>query len=212
MAVAQQRGPVAEPGPHHRGASAQRHGGPSRAEQLLFSGAMVLSAIHALDYAFVDREPGTSAGEHLASGLIPAAIAALLIVACARLRAWHEPPWLCSVERSQSGSATEPRSADSAGGASRRRLHRRPNCALRPRARLAGGGDAVALPPSGQAARPPLPPASAACGSFRDRRGGGAVSSRDGPPGQAGDSTAPTSAPPPAARRCCTGAPPAIRQ
>ena len=48
---------------------------------------MPLSAIHALDYAFVDHEPETSATDHLASGLIPTAIAALLIVCYPRVRA-----------------------------------------------------------------------------------------------------------------------------
>jgi hypothetical protein len=53
---------------------------PSRNNQLLFSAAIALSAIRALDHAFVDRETGTSASDHLASGLIPTATAMLLII------------------------------------------------------------------------------------------------------------------------------------
>lgn len=44
---------------------------PSRNHQLLFGAAIALSAIQALDYAFVDRETGISASDDLASGLIP---------------------------------------------------------------------------------------------------------------------------------------------
>jgi dienelactone hydrolase len=61
--------------------------GAGRREALLFRAAMAAIALHALDYAFVDREPGTAAGDHLLSGLVPTALAVALAVAYPRLRA-----------------------------------------------------------------------------------------------------------------------------
>ncbi len=50
---------------------------------------VVLAVIVAfvLDDAFVHPEPGTAAGDHLASGLVPAAILVCLAIAYPRLRA-----------------------------------------------------------------------------------------------------------------------------
>lgn len=47
---------------------------------------MAAAALWVLDDAFWHREPGTAIGDHLASGSIPAALAALLAVAYPRLR------------------------------------------------------------------------------------------------------------------------------
>lgn len=47
-----------------------------RCETLWFRAALAVIVVAVVDDAFVLPEPGTSAGEHLASGLVPAAIAA----------------------------------------------------------------------------------------------------------------------------------------
>ena len=57
-----------------------------RAERLVFRVAMVAAALWVLDDAYWHREPGTSVGEHLASGLVPVTLAALLALAYPRLR------------------------------------------------------------------------------------------------------------------------------
>jgi hypothetical protein len=48
---------------------------------------MVAAALWVLDDAFWHREPGTAVSDHLASGLVPVALAALLALAYPRLRA-----------------------------------------------------------------------------------------------------------------------------
>lgn len=48
---------------------------------------MALSAIHLWDYAFLQPQPGTSAGDHLVSGLLPVALLALSAAAYPRLGA-----------------------------------------------------------------------------------------------------------------------------
>ena len=58
-----------------------------RAETLVFRAAIAAAALWVLDDAFWHREPGTSAGDHLASGLIPVALAALAALFYPRLRA-----------------------------------------------------------------------------------------------------------------------------
>lgn len=58
-----------------------------RAEILLFRFAMLAAALWVLDDAFWHREPGTAVSDHLASGLVPVALAALLALAYPRLRA-----------------------------------------------------------------------------------------------------------------------------
>jgi hypothetical protein len=47
---------------------------------------MAAAALWVLDGAFWHREPGTAVGDHLASGLVPVALAALLALAYPRLR------------------------------------------------------------------------------------------------------------------------------
>ena len=52
----------------------------------LFQIGAAVIAIAVLDHAFVHPEPGTSAGDHLASGLIPTAITVLAALSYPRLR------------------------------------------------------------------------------------------------------------------------------
>jgi hypothetical protein len=58
----------------------------ARAETLAFRLAMAAAALWVVDDAFWHREPGTAVGDHLMSGLVPVALAALLALAYPRLR------------------------------------------------------------------------------------------------------------------------------
>jgi uncharacterized protein len=60
---------------------------PANAETLVFRLALTMGVIWVLDDAFWHREPGTRATDHLASGLVPVALALLLMLAYPRLRA-----------------------------------------------------------------------------------------------------------------------------
>jgi len=51
----------------------------ARLEAPLAVGALIVLAIHVLDDNFLQPQPGTSAGDHLASGLVPLAV----LVGCA---------------------------------------------------------------------------------------------------------------------------------
>src|SRR3954452_679968 len=64
----------------------RRHRTAGRRESLTVRIAVGVIAVAVLDDAFVHREPGTSIGDHLASGLIPTAAAIALAVAYPRLR------------------------------------------------------------------------------------------------------------------------------
>ncbi|MDQ3849429.1 MAG: alpha/beta hydrolase [Actinomycetota bacterium] len=55
-------------------------------EQLVFRSATIVALLHALDDAFVNRQPGVGADQHLVAGLVALAIAALAILAFARVR------------------------------------------------------------------------------------------------------------------------------
>ena len=59
----------------------------ARTEYGLFSIGVGAMAIHVLDDSFFQPEPGTSAGDHLVSGLIPVAVLSLLAAVYPRLRA-----------------------------------------------------------------------------------------------------------------------------
>jgi hypothetical protein len=65
----------------------------ARAERLVFRAAMAAAALWVLDDAYWHREPGTSVREHLASGLVPVALAALLALAYPRLRPGARAAW-----------------------------------------------------------------------------------------------------------------------
>ena len=58
----------------------------SRTETLTFRLALAAGALWVLDDAFWHREPGTAPSDHLASGLVPLALAALLAFVYPRLR------------------------------------------------------------------------------------------------------------------------------
>ncbi len=62
-----------------------RRGG-GRRETLLFLLAIALIALHVLDDSFVQPQPGTSPGDHLAGGLVPLALLGLAAWAYPRLR------------------------------------------------------------------------------------------------------------------------------
>ena len=57
-----------------------------RVETIVFCSAMGAAALWVLDDAYWHREPGTAVGDHLASGLVPLAVAVLLALAYPRLR------------------------------------------------------------------------------------------------------------------------------
>jgi len=57
-----------------------------RDETLVFRHAMAAAVLWVVDDAFWHREPGTSVGDHLASGLVPVALAVLLALVYPRLR------------------------------------------------------------------------------------------------------------------------------
>jgi hypothetical protein len=56
-------------------------------EQKLFLGALALIALHVLDDNFLQPEPGTSAGDHLVSGLVPLTLIAFAAAWYPRVRA-----------------------------------------------------------------------------------------------------------------------------
>jgi uncharacterized protein len=55
-------------------------------ESRLFSPAIAVVAVHVVDDNFVQSQPGTSAGDHLVSGLVPLAVLALAACAYPRMR------------------------------------------------------------------------------------------------------------------------------
>jgi len=57
-----------------------------RRESLWFRAALAVIVVAVVDDSFVHPEPGTSAGDHLAGGLVPAAIAGVAALAYPRLR------------------------------------------------------------------------------------------------------------------------------
>src|SRR4051812_49782425 len=59
----------------------------ARPETWAFRAPLALAALAAIDDAFLHPEPGTAAADHLASGLVPVALAAVLGFAYPRLRA-----------------------------------------------------------------------------------------------------------------------------
>jgi uncharacterized protein len=59
---------------------------PERTEQRLFLAAVGVVALHVADDSFLQPQPGTSAGDHLVSGLVPLAVLGLAAVAYPRLR------------------------------------------------------------------------------------------------------------------------------
>ena len=65
---------------------------------LLFRLGIALIALHVLDDNFIQPEPGTSAGDHLVSGLLPLGLLALAAWAYPRLRgSWQGAAGLVAV-------------------------------------------------------------------------------------------------------------------
>jgi uncharacterized protein len=60
--------------------------GPGQREHVLFLAMAGLVALHVADDSFIQPQPGTSAGDHLVSGLVPLAVLALAALAYPRLR------------------------------------------------------------------------------------------------------------------------------
>ena len=56
-------------------------------ERMLVRGALAVVALHVVDDSFLQPQPGTSAADHLVSGLIPVAVLTLAAWAYPRLRA-----------------------------------------------------------------------------------------------------------------------------
>jgi uncharacterized protein len=64
----------------------RRPAGPGRLERLVFLAAVGLIALHVVDDSFLQPQPGTSAADHLVSGLVPLAVIGGAAAAYARLR------------------------------------------------------------------------------------------------------------------------------
>lgn len=70
-----------------RAGTGETAAGAGGRETLVVRSALAVIAVAVLDDAFVHREPGTAVGDHLAGGLVPAAIAVVLALVYPRLRA-----------------------------------------------------------------------------------------------------------------------------
>ena len=77
----------------HTTVPGERVGGPpARDGVTVFRAALAVIALAVADDAFIHPEPGVAAGDHVASGLVPLAVAGLLIVVaprlCDQVRGW----------------------------------------------------------------------------------------------------------------------------
>jgi hypothetical protein len=88
------RGPPAKPaepeapppGPASASGGAAQSAGAGRREYRFFLAMVGLVALHVADDSFLQPQPGTTAGDHLVSGLVPLAVLAMATVAYARVR------------------------------------------------------------------------------------------------------------------------------
>src|SRR3954464_13413191 len=64
----------------------RRAAGAPRREAAIFTLGMAVIAVHVLDDNFAQPQPGTSAGDHLVSGLVPLAVLGLAVWAYPALR------------------------------------------------------------------------------------------------------------------------------
>jgi uncharacterized protein len=64
----------------------RRPAGAGRLERRIFLVAVGVIALHVVDDSFLQPQPGTSAGDHLVSGLVPLAVLGLAALVYARLR------------------------------------------------------------------------------------------------------------------------------
>jgi uncharacterized protein len=72
--------------PPAAGTPARRPAGAGRLERRVFLVAVGVIALHVVDDSFLQPQPGTSAGDHLVSGLVPLAVLGLAAAVYARLR------------------------------------------------------------------------------------------------------------------------------
>src|SRR5687767_65732 len=73
--------------PTREGAARRRRAaGAMRRERTLFLIGIGVIAIHVIDDSFVQPQPGTSAGDHLVSGLVPLAVLGLAAAVYPRVR------------------------------------------------------------------------------------------------------------------------------
>jgi hypothetical protein len=77
----------------------------ARREEVLFRIGVGLVALHVVDDSFLQPQPGTSAGDHLAGGLIPVGVLLAVAVLYSRLRPGLRAPLVMSA-----GSTPNPRS------------------------------------------------------------------------------------------------------
>jgi uncharacterized protein len=63
-----------------------RRAGAGRRERWIFLASTAVIALHVVDDSFLQPQPGTSAGDHLVSGLVPLAVLGLATAAYARVR------------------------------------------------------------------------------------------------------------------------------
>ena len=75
-------------------------------QRLVFLIAVGLIALHVLDDSFIQPEPGTSAGDHLVSGLVPFALLVGAVIAYPRVGPPGAPRSLCSSAYSESWRAS----------------------------------------------------------------------------------------------------------
>ena len=147
-------------------------GTPARRATALFRFAVGLLAVHVLDDRFLQPQPGTSAGDHLVSGLVPLALLGLAAWAFPRVRAGARgslalvlvlPAILSGSEALYYGGKTGLSGDDWTG-----------LLAMAAAPVLLGLGvlDAVDLAPAGRPPGPPLRPAGAQGGRGPRRRGG----------------------------------------
>jgi hypothetical protein len=78
---------TASAAPRQPAAPPLRRWGGARRETTVFRLAIAVIALHVADDSFVEPPPGTSAGDHLVSGLVPLAVLAIVAGAYPRLRA-----------------------------------------------------------------------------------------------------------------------------
>jgi dienelactone hydrolase len=84
--IRSERTPERLPGPVQEGRQPQRPADAGRLEYRLFLTAVGVIALHIADDSFLQPQPGTSAADHLVSGLVPLAFLALAAASYPRLR------------------------------------------------------------------------------------------------------------------------------
>ena len=86
VAESAQRPDHATPVPPAAAAQESSPAGPGRLERRIFVVAVGVIALHVVDDSFLQPQPGTSAGDHLVSGLVPLGVLGLAVAAYTRVR------------------------------------------------------------------------------------------------------------------------------